>query len=139
MPGKAMAKISLEDMQQMIKRYVEDSKSIYAPSGPPDHRLEGFFVEVSSDERTVRLVSSAQVKIDVTFLLDLEPLSGTDPEILRSMENILLHDGHRRLASCKISVDESSYHDNPARLVYSCARSSKSRIKKFVNAWKKTA
>ena len=121
----------------MIERDVRESKSIYAPSGPPDAGLLALFKEVSSEERTVKLASSEQIKIDVTFMLDLEPLSGTKPEMLRSMTNILLHDGNRRLAAGKISVEESSYHDNPDRLVYSCAKSYRSRIRKFINAWKK--
>jgi hypothetical protein len=136
MSNKAFGSISDEDLRQMIDRDVKESKSIYAPSGSPDPRLRTLFMEVNYDERTVRLASSDQIKIDVTFWLDLEPLSGMSPEMLKSMENLLLHDGHRRLASVKIRVDESSYLEDPARLVYSCAKSSRSRIKKFISAWK---
>jgi len=137
MTRMAFETIGPEDLKQMIERDVRKSKSIYAPSGPPDTRLLALFKEVSSQERIVKLASSEQTKIDVTFTLDLEALSATNPEKLGSMIKMLLHDGHRRLVSGKIGVEESSYHDNPDRLVYSCAKSSRSRIKKFINAWKR--
>ena len=137
MTRMAFETIGPQDLKQMIERDVRESKSIYAPSGPPDASLLALFKEVSSQERIVKLASSEQTKIDVTFMLDLEPLSGTNPETLGSMTNILLHDGHRRLASGKISVDESSYHDNPDRLVYTCARSHRSKIRKFIDTWKR--
>jgi hypothetical protein len=137
MSSKAFGEISREDLKRMIERNIAESKSIYAPSGPPDPRLRILFGEVYSDERTVRLSSSVQAKIDVVFLLDLEPLSDMDPETLHGVTNILLHDGRRRLASRKIDVGESSYRDDPDRLVYACEKSSRSRIKKFIEAWEK--
>jgi len=131
----AFKPIGPEDLKQMIERDVRESKSIYAPSGPPDAGLLALFKEVSSKERIVELVSGEQTKIDVTFMLDLEPLSGTNPEMLKRITTMLLHDGHRRLASGKIRVDESSYHDNPDRLVYTCAKSHRSKIRKFIDTW----
>jgi len=137
MSEKAFNEITPEEIQQMIDRDIVGSKSIYAPSGSPDHRLKPLFMTVSSGERTVQMVSSERIMIDVTFILDLSLLKDMNPEMRRSMTAVLLHDGHRRLALGKIRVDESSYQDNPARLVYSCDKASKSKIRKFIDAWNK--
>jgi len=130
-------KISVEDMRQMIERNRQESRSIYAPSGSPDPRLRALFKGVSTANRNVERVSGEQTKIDVTFLIDLEPLAGSEPELIEGMTNILLHDGHRRLASGKISVEDSGYRRDPDRLVYTCAESYRSKIDKLVNAWNK--
>jgi hypothetical protein len=138
MSNAPIGPLSQEEMQQMIQRDVDQSKSIYAPSGPPDPRLRVMYKGVSSSERTIQLVTSDQVKIDVTFLLDLEPLSGASPEVIDGMKSILLNDGQRHLASRKISVEASGCQDDPDRLVYACASSHRSRIKKFIQAWNKS-
>jgi hypothetical protein len=132
MSREAFNTLTQEDMRHMIFRDIEQNKSIYPPSGPPDPRLRVLFGEVFSKDRTVDMTTSKILKIDVTMMLDMEPLSGIGPELVVGMKNILLHDGQRRLSSFKIRVDESSYQEDPARLFYSCTKSYRSRIKKFI-------
>ena len=137
MSREVHTQIADEDLELMIEKDVAASKSIYPPSGDPDPRLTYLFKDVSSELRTVDSVSSGRVKIEVTILLDIEQLVGTDPLIRERIKTVLLHDGQRRLASHNIDVDESSYHEQPDRLVYLCAKSHKSQISKFIELWHK--
>jgi hypothetical protein len=135
MSAEAREGLSLEEMQKMIDKDDAESRSIYAPSGPPEPRLGAFFMKASSEERSAEFAMSQRTKIEVTFLMDLGSLSAAQTDVRNGMTSVLLRDGYRRLASDKIGVDESHFHENPDRLVYICARTSRNRIRKFIDAW----
>ena len=127
-------------LKAVLKQQAADERSYVPVKGPPSSLLHSFIKSFSADPRTITLGERRLCNVDVTMLFDMDRIGelGLKPEALRNFRRALAHDGDRRLKAAGILVGSRTDIEHEDRVVYTCAKRSAAKIRRFISIWEES-